>query len=49
VGKVPLEATIYDLARIWNRLPWEIKQLPASEIAEMIDHHNIETFTQGEK
>lgn len=32
---------VYDLARIWGVLPWEIKNLPKKEVDEMIEMANL--------
>ena len=40
-GTEPRLVMIYDLARIWNVLPAEIKRLPKREVDEMIIMANL--------
>ena len=32
---------VYDLADIYHVLPWTLKQLPRSELNEMVHMHNL--------
>jgi hypothetical protein len=38
----PIEVTVYNMARMWGKLPYEIWQMPASEFYKLIDLNNIE-------
>ena len=38
---IPFTVLIHELARKYNKLPYDIKQIPWSEIKEMIDVSNI--------
>ena len=37
----PMLVNVYDLADLYRVLPWELKQLPRSELREMVRMHNL--------
>jgi len=38
---------VWEVAKRYNRTPWEIKQMPAGEFYELLDMMRLEAFASG--